>query len=511
MRPKRAGIPRRRTGTTYPGYTTPSRRLRMSHREDPVGATVCATPAVAPTRADANGHPRLRDGSPPPRILVADDDDAIRADFAKVLRAHASVGNDLAALEAELFGVTAPLAPASSYELEFASNSAQALHLAQAAMAANRPYVLAFIDVRMPPGADGVATTGKLWEIDPTLHVVLCTAHSDYAWQDIQRTLGHPDRLLVLKKPFEPIEVRQLASALVAKARLARAQGQHVAELELRVRERTTDLEQANVALRTEMAARQAAQQDLLRAQRLQALGQLTAGIAHEINNPLAYVQANLEFVREQARANTAGSFASPDDEVRQALDEAIAGADRIKRIVRDIRSFAGHENDEPQRMPPQEAVERARALLGATLARRATVTCTYDSTSAVAAGPVRLTQVIVNLLRNAQQAFSSDDPANNHIAIRVRDEAGLEVLIEVTDNGCGIAAADLPRIFDPFFTTREVGEGTGLGLSVVHGIVTSLGGTVQIDSQPERGTRASVRLPSTREDAPDRGGGDAP
>jgi len=155
------------------------------------------------------------------RILVIDDNLSIHDDFRRILTA-APRCSDLDA-EADLLlgasGAPAPDRPAPhDFELEFAAQGQQARDLVCAAQQAGRPFALAFVDMRMPPGWDGVTTIGKLWEIDPQLHIVICTAHSDRTWDEIERTL-EPSReqWAVLKKPFDRIEVVQLAAVMVAK------------------------------------------------------------------------------------------------------------------------------------------------------------------------------------------------------------------------------------------------------------------------------------------------------
>jgi len=151
--------------------------------------------------------------STPARILVVDDNPEIHNDFKKILSNEASVDEDFSEM-AEFFGDTVPVKVGLDVELEFALQGEEAIEMVRNSVREGKPYSLAFVDVRMPPGLDGVKTTQRLWELDPEIQVVICSAYSDYSWQEIVEQLKHSDQFLILKKPFECIEVQQLANAL---------------------------------------------------------------------------------------------------------------------------------------------------------------------------------------------------------------------------------------------------------------------------------------------------------
>ncbi|MBK9128616.1 MAG: HD domain-containing protein [Phycisphaerales bacterium] len=183
------------------------------------------------------------------RILIVDDSEAIHEDFRKVLAASERV-SALASMEAELFGSAAASRPRTiGFEVHSAFQGRDAYEMVRAAQAAGTPFAVAFVDMRMPPGWDGLETIQRLWEVDPALEVVICTAYSDHSWGKIIETLGQTDRLLILKKPFQADEARQLALALTTKRRLnAEAQARRD-ELEQAVSERTAELAQRNAEL----------------------------------------------------------------------------------------------------------------------------------------------------------------------------------------------------------------------------------------------------------------------
>lgn len=183
------------------------------------------------------------------RILIIDDNEAIHADFRKVLGESDRGEDALAALEAELLGGSAA-ARGPRFEIDSAHQGQEGLRKVQKALVEDRPYALAFVDMRMPPGWDGLQTIEQLWKVDAALQVVICSAHSDYEWSEVMSRLNHSDKLLVLRKPFEPIEVQQCAAALCQKWQNERLIRNQVASLEKAVAARTRGLEAANRQLR---------------------------------------------------------------------------------------------------------------------------------------------------------------------------------------------------------------------------------------------------------------------
>ncbi len=192
------------------------------------------------------------------RILVIDDNRAIHEDFRKILSAEPESAADLEEDEAILFDA-AP-APSVVFEIDSAYQGQEGLAMLQASLAENKPYAMAFVDVRMPPGWDGIETISRLWEASPDLQVVICTAYSDYSWKDIQRKLGQSDNLLILKKPFDNIEVVQLACALTRKWVVSRQARLRISDLDEAVAQRAAQLQAANEALRAEFEQRSKAE-----------------------------------------------------------------------------------------------------------------------------------------------------------------------------------------------------------------------------------------------------------
>ncbi len=179
------------------------------------------------------------------RILVIDDNRAIHEDFRKILCPTTAAVADLSAAEAALFGDQTPQEEKAEYDMDSAYQGQEALALVSKSVMASRPYSLAFVDVRMPPGWDGIETITRLWQADPHLQCVICTAYSDYSWEDMVAKLGRNDRLLILKKPFDNVEVSQLVVALTEKWTLARQARSQMRNMETLVSERTAQLDKS--------------------------------------------------------------------------------------------------------------------------------------------------------------------------------------------------------------------------------------------------------------------------
>lgn len=182
------------------------------------------------------------------RILVIDDNPSIHHDFIKIL--NEGVSSEIDYLGAELFGKKEEKIPLPHFEIEVASQGQEGLVKVQKALEEGNPYSLAFVDIRMPPGWDGVETIKHIWELDKNIQIVICTAYSDYSWEETVNNLGMTDNLLILKKPFDTISVRQLASALTKKWELAGETRQHTSLLQQQVSERTLSLQQSLKELR---------------------------------------------------------------------------------------------------------------------------------------------------------------------------------------------------------------------------------------------------------------------
>ena len=242
--------------------------------------------------------------------------------------------------------------------------------------------------------------------------------------------------------------------------------------------------------------AAQLAADRLSRKEHLITTGTLASGVGHEINNPLTYILANIEFATEELRAIAGGSPSGRLTELVTVLSEAREGVERVRKIVRGLRALA-REESVPIPTEIDAAVDIAINMSAHELRHKAKVIKKMEAAVAVLADESRLTQLLINLLVNAAQAFRAENVNTNRVTVASAQEADGRVAITVSDNGPGMAAAVLQRIFDPFFTTKPVGEGTGLGLSICRSIVTALDGEIDAESTVGQGTTVRVRLPA--------------
>ena len=180
-----------------------------------------------------------------PRILIVDDNPAIHEDFRKILQAADPRNLALESVEALLFDQAPPVSRSTQFHLDFAAQGSEALEKVEQSIAAGRPFALAFVDIRMPPGWDGIETIERLWKVDPALQIVICTAYSDYSWDKMNQRLGVNDSLLILKKPFDNVEVLQLAHALTKKWLMTRRANLRMEQLDAMVMERTAELKRS--------------------------------------------------------------------------------------------------------------------------------------------------------------------------------------------------------------------------------------------------------------------------
>jgi PAS domain S-box-containing protein len=232
----------------------PGRRVFRCHRLPQRRPGPGRNPHVGITVASAGGRHVKTASAPIPRILVIDDNRAIHSDFRKIL--CPSVDGQLEDLEAALFGAQETGVKQPVFEMDSAYQGQEGLALLQQAQREGRPYCMAFVDVRMPPGWDGVETISRLWEAAPDLQAVICTAYSDYSWSSMTARLEHRDSLVILKKPFDAVEVLQLAAALTEKWRLLQQSKLKLEQLEMLVADRTEVLCKTNEALKEEVQRR---------------------------------------------------------------------------------------------------------------------------------------------------------------------------------------------------------------------------------------------------------------
>jgi len=563
------------------------------------------------------------------RILVIDDNPSIHDDFRKILGpANLKLAQQLDADEAALFGETAHASRSWSFQIDSAFQGQEGLEKVRTAVANAVPYAVAFVDVRMPPGWDGIETISRIWEEFPDLQIVICTAYSDYSWDEIAKSIGNSDQMLVLKKPFDNVEVLQMAHALSKKWQLTQIVQRQLEELDALVNKRTTELGAANARLTGEATERAAAEKALRRseerfskafhsspipmviqrpdgkgcldanlsflqlvgaereavlagttslwfdeattrtireelggrrvvrnlaasirtttdetrellvaaenlelgnvpfhllilqditermrlenelrqAQKMEAVGRLAAGVAHDFNNILTVILGN-----------TAMQLRNPhlDEKLTSSLQQVERAAERATALTRQLLAYSRKQIIQRRPLALNKVVEQTVAMLQRIIGEHIALDMQLaPDLPPIFADSSSVDQVIMNLALNARDAMPDGDKltiATHQVEIdetaHVRNpeaQLGSHICLAMKDTGCGMDAATLGRIFEPFFTTKDPGQGTGMGLATVYGVLKQHGGWIEVDSAPSCGTTIRAFFPLCTDGLPE-------
>jgi signal transduction histidine kinase len=445
--------------------------------------------------------------APRHRILLVDDNPAIHADYRKILAPPASGDAALASAHSALFGEPpAAGAPASlALDIDSAHQGREALELVSRALAEGRPYALAFVDMRMPPGWDGARTLSEMCKVDPALQVVVCTAFSDQAWEQVRAQVGANDRLLIFKKPFDPIEVQQLAISLTAKWDIAQQARGQMQQLEALVERRTRDLAEANAELEQRCVDAQATTQRLARALSelssahelakgaTRAKSEFLANISHEIRTPMTAILGYADLMREASL---------PYEQKLEYLSAIRRNGACLMEIINDLldisRIEAGRMTLELARCAPMSVLAQVASGMRARAGEKKLafeLACDGPLPAEIRTDARRLRQVLLNLVGNAVK-FTERGSVRVVVAT---DVAGERLRVDVIDTGLGIAPERQSALFQPFVQgdgslTREHG-GTGLGLSISKRLAQMLGGDIEFESAPGRGSRFTLTI----------------
>jgi PAS domain S-box-containing protein len=541
------------------------------------------------------------------RILIIDDNHAIHDDFRKILSPPTIAAAALDVAEVELFGKPVPqggMAQQIRYEIDSAYQGQDGVLRVQQALAAGRPYAMAFVDVRMPPGMDGVETTRKIWELDPDLQIVLCTAYSDYSWGEMFEKLGQHDGLLILKKPFDTVEALQLAHALTEKWWLHRQSRRKMEELEGWVAERTQELAKSlsllNATLESttdgilamdlkgnlmslnakfaalwqfpaellerrdsaemvpfvsqqlkdpetflqqirkslsdpeaetfevieckdgrmmeryslpqridgqcvgvvvnwrDITERKQLEARLLQSQKMETVGKLAGGVAHEFNSILTAIIGQSELLLGDLPAG------SP---LAKNATEIIKGADRAALLTQQLLAYGRKQFLRPEILDLNRVVAGMEGMFHHLMGGEVNMQIVpAPGLQAVKADAGQIEQVIINMVINARDAMPNGgklmlETANvsfdqDSVGRYPELKPGNYVMLAITDTGTGMSEGVKARVFEPFFSTKGIGQGTGLGLSTCYGIIKQSGGHISVYSEPARGTTFKIYLP---------------
>jgi PAS domain S-box-containing protein len=472
------------------------------------------------------------------------------------------------------------------------------------ALAENRPYAMAFVDVRMPPGWDGVETIARIWEVNPELQIVVCTAYADYSWEEMRAKVGQPDSLLVLKKPFDNIEVQQLAHALTKKwllnfqarlqiaelaqanesltlseerfskafhesslpsgiqsfpdqrfvdvnQRLAQVTGhkreemigrtpaelslwekpevadqwyealvrlQLVRDQEAKIRKEPGALIEVLVSLSPialggqphvlllaqDVSQRALLERQLRQAQKMEAIGQLAAGVAHDFNNILTVIQGHAGLM--QQKLDSGSPQAKPLEQITKA-------AARAATLIRQLLMFSRKQVMQFRHLALNDTLRNAIKMVERLVGEHVQIDFRPQSPiPAIHADSSMVEQIAMNLAVNARDAMpnggrlsiatSMETIHREPIPMDPETRDGEYVCLTFRDTGMGMDTQVLSRIFEPFFTTKAVGKGTGLGLSTVFGIVRQHQGWLEVQSKPNHGTTFRICFPASQQAA---------
>ncbi len=418
------------------------------------------------------------------RVIVIDDNDDIHTDFRKILVGTGSNSNGAA--RSAFLGKTAEKeTEVPGFELSSATQGEQGINMVMQARRNQEPFALAFVDVRMPPGLDGIETIERLWQVQPDLQVVICTAFADYSFEEIIERLGANDNLLILKKPFEPVEVRQMASALTKKWNMRRQEHHRLLQLgeaEREAREFALSQAATNRALEEANRAAESASR---------AKSDFLANMSHEIRTPMNAILGYLDLLFETI---------DPSEEQSKFMQTVNHSGKHLLMIVDDVldisRIEAGKLFIVKEPVSPVEISSEVVSICKREAERKGLdlkLSIGDRIPEWVRTDANRLRQILLNLIGNAIK-FTSVGSVQVELHSQAASDGKSNLQFSIVDTGPGISPENQIELFEPFTQvdssmTRNVG-GTGLGLAISQRLAEALGGKVSVESELGSGSR---------------------
>jgi signal transduction histidine kinase/HPt (histidine-containing phosphotransfer) domain-containing protein len=421
------------------------------------------------------------------RILVIDDNKSIHEDFRTILGGSGDNFANLREAKSAIFGSVSNSSEKISFEIDSAFQGQEGLEKVRQALHDGHPYAMAFVDIRMPPGWDGVETIQRIWQEYPELQVVICTAYSDYEWTDLIAKLGQTEQLLILKKPFDNVEVYQLASALTEKWYLSKQVQLKHKELERIVEKRTHQLEEANKDLTVALEKAKQAER---------AKSGFLANMSHEIRTPMNAIIGFGDILADEELT----------DEQRRCVNNICDGGKHLLGIINDILDFskieAGKLDIEFSECSLGQLLNSVESLI---LPRAEAEGLDFEIfegdglPAQICTDVTRVLQCLINLVGNAIK-FTREGHIYLKVSLQEIENAPF-IRFDVEDTGIGIPHDKQEEIFETFIqadsSTSRVFGGTGLGLTISKRLVELLTGQLTLTSEVGKGSVFSLIIPA--------------
>ncbi|MGL1933723.1 MAG: hybrid sensor histidine kinase/response regulator [Fibrobacterales bacterium] len=428
------------------------------------------------------------------RILVVDDNASIHDDFKNIItETNKSKNKKTAQLEGELFGIastTNEIVDAYEYQIDDAYQGEEAVQMVDTAEKAGKPYSLIFMDVRMPPGIDGIKAIQMIWDKYPHIEMVICTAHSDYKWNQIVDMFGQTDKLIFMKKPFDSVSVKQMAMTLCTKWQLARTNAEHVHHLEEAL------LERKKAAQELKLAKERAESANIAKSEFL-------ANMSHELRTPMHGILSYSQFgIKKYDNENK--------EKVLDYFKNINACGKRLMDLLNDLLDLSKLEAGKMDyNFEQSDLLYELRLVLSEfhALIQEKGVLIDVAEPSCSLSVPIdkmKINQVFRNLISNAVKY----SPEGKTIQITFNESTTDNKAFlncSITDEGVGIPDNELERVFDKFIqssNTKDGSGGTGLGLAICREIISAHQGTIRAMHNPT-GQGSQFTFTTPREQTP--------